>query len=295
MNESNVFACKGSNHKILLAMLTIPQNKERADKVVKNLHKCGFPSPYIHYGRLFKKNSTEEEKVATASKGHRDILKKFVEYLDSREIQNNLVKESEICSTEESIHDTDFCSVQEIAKKSDPNIRKGDLSIMILEDDCKFTNYDAIDIISEKIEYLNANNKTWKTLNVGHCPGGPIWSVTEGLVYTIMPLLAHCYIINGKYVKWILKKVSEKKWKPFQAPEGFKQLSVWDKFAIFPSISTQTVPPRALTDIPIINHFSLESVTTLMEGLMVTIPIVIIVIVIILVILLIYWLTKGSK
>ena len=101
----------------------------------------------------------------------------------------------------------------------------------------------------------------WTILHAGHVPLGPVFRVDHGLLRTTFPYAAHSYIINHNKRKQLLQKVSKKQWQRPLMVEGWTKIGIADKFACFPSLTTQSeVPILPKLVVPLVlttSHYSL--------------------------------------
>lgn len=71
-------------NKVLLSVITVPRNAERMKALDENLKSYCFPSPYIHYGIQFSKDSTVGEKDKVIAFGHYSLTKIFCDWNTER-------------------------------------------------------------------------------------------------------------------------------------------------------------------------------------------------------------------
>jgi len=125
--------------------------------------------------------------------------------------------------------------------------------IFILEDDCQFLDAKAGEIIFENYLRLKQQYPQWTVFFPGHVPLGPLLPCCFGkarkIVYTTFPYAAHSYIINGQKIASLLARIPKRMWtRPFVV-EGWTHVSVSQKFALYPPITTQNQLPKEMVDI----------------------------------------------
>lgn len=145
--------------KIFIAIITIPNNINRIQKLFSNLKNYGIPLPYIYYGQaaaISANNLNNARKINDIIyQNHKDLTSWFIK----KKLYNKW-------------------------------------HLLILEDDAEFIGNNVTKKLFTAIDYLDNNCKTWKSLHIGSVPLGPIMPIGNNLCYTTLPFTAHAYILN---------------------------------------------------------------------------------------------------
>lgn len=115
--------------------------------------------------------------------------------------------------------------------------KRGLDNIVIMEDDAEFE----LPIVKEQLAYVTdwLKNNNWDIFYFGYIPWPFIYTipVNKYIVRVFTPLLAHCYCLNRSGMAKILQ---DKKANHIDLTLAWSNLK---KYAIFPSISFQSIPP----------------------------------------------------
>lgn len=139
-------------------------------------------------------------------------------------------------------------AASDASQKVDENSAVG-----IFEDDCRPLTSDdshhegAVDRLLQAFRYIkNLDRKDWQILNLGSVSFGPIFKIKDQpLVNTSLPFASQSYIINGYYLKRMLKEIDQNHWKIPWSVEMFITVPARRKFAVYPNVTRQCVIPRA--------------------------------------------------
>src|SRR5690606_14996938 len=126
-------------------------------------------------------------------------------------------------------------------------------AVGIFEDDCRplsdedSHNDGAVERLIQAFRYIKTlDKKDWQILNLGSVSFGPIFTVKDQpLVTTSIPFASQSYIINGYYLKQMLKKIDQQHWKIPWSVEMFITIPTKRKFAVYPNVTGQCEIPRA--------------------------------------------------
>lgn len=230
------------NHKTVTMVLSIPRNIQRLDALFENVKQHHFPKPFVHYGVPAPLGSDNKRVSESITRNHYHAIKMFNHWNSQRSFAYD---------------------------------------VMIMEDDCRFVVPKAHVLLQGHLDYLN-KNKDWTTLHVGHCPLGPVFPIRNGLIRTTFPWCAHCYVLKGTKIHDLLQKIPEKKWKRARVLEGWLTVPWSQKFAVSPSLATQSEIPKEIKHVPIVNRLNMEKTWYVFDMMMFIIPFLIVSIVTIL-------------
>jgi len=136
-----------------------------------------------------------------------------------------------------------------------------DKDVFIMEDDCQFLFDDAGQRILDAHDTAVRSGK-WTVLFAGHVPIGPMWRRWDGLYTTTFPYAAHSYILNRKRVGTFLKIIPKSKWMRPYMGEGYLNVPIKEKLAVYPALTTQNLLPSDMVNalkVQSIRNTSLDS------------------------------------
>lgn len=242
----------GGHFKIIPIILTT-KDSPRTEICLKECSRVGI-NPYIFYGL---KTDDPKNLASTITENHYQILSFFNELWKRQSLEEDYVRE----------HDS---------KKN----RSEEYHLMVLEDDCEFTTQNIIQLLEEYLNHISSCEQRWTTIHLGHCPLGPLIPFHKNLFYSTFPWTAHCYLINGASLNKLLNENHKREWKRPYALEGWLCVSSMEKFAFSPPLATQTILPKEIRQIPILNDISLMCFCELLDFVMMVIPILLVILVI---------------
>ncbi|KAG8459435.1 hypothetical protein KFE25_013071 [Diacronema lutheri] len=132
--------------------------------------------------------------------------------------------------------------------------------MFVLEDDAQFVFDDAAERVKVALDSLETWGK-WGSLHIGHIPMGPIYPLPNGLARSMNPCTSHAYVLNRRTVRSIHAFVPERLWKRPMMVEGHWAYPADERFAMLPTVATQSVMPKEMASIPIV-----RSVCSLQSG-----------------------------
>lgn len=133
--------------------------------------------------------------------------------------------------------------------------------VMIVEDDCRFTSGDRMDVhhrltkLIESVEKLSRGK--WHSLHVGHVPLGPTIPVgasseNDVIVWSSLPFAGHAYLINYRFLRTLANTWGRR---PYNY-EGMMGSPIMTRFAVQPPMATQIRRPKELCQIDETVHFT---------------------------------------
>ena len=196
-------------------------------------------------------------------------------YLKSMNIDNYTIVQGIVAKSKEEMNK---CIFQSHYKAFRTHIDSGyDDHMLVLEDDCVFTCMNPLEVIKNKISYLEKFN--WATLHVGHVPLLPTIPVGNGLVRSFMPFCGHAYVINGTKLNELDRNIDEESWGRPHFVEGMQKVNRFERFAMCPYIAYQSRMPREMKSIPFVGkyvsfYFGTRVIELLMLSIMPTIVLI---------------------
>jgi hypothetical protein len=125
------------------------------------------------------------------------------------------------------------------------------IDILILEDDCVFLKDNIGEIINKTLSKLP---ERWNLLHLGHIALGPVLPYKKGIVNSTFPFGGHAYIIRNSAAKKITTELDMSKFHRPYACEGWIEIPTRNKFAIMPSIASQSELPKEMRCFNFINQ-----------------------------------------
>lgn len=111
-------------------------------------------------------------------------------------------------------------------------------NVLVFEDDAAFDHDYSIATINKTIQYLKTH--PWDMFFLGQLPLGPMVPIQESLVLASAPLEAHAYAVHRQCMPTVL----EHHFDFLQIDFYYASLLNKRKYALFPSYSYQSVPPK---------------------------------------------------
>jgi hypothetical protein len=116
--------------------------------------------------------------------------------------------------------------------------------LLVMENDCLFTRNVNLEV-QEQLNFLDKSRSEWHLLLVGHIASAPLLPIRVGLMRSLYPFEAHCYILNYRKLASLLHRISREVWRqPFMV-EGWRSLPTGSVFSIYPNAAVQGKVPRA--------------------------------------------------
>lgn len=172
-------------------------------------------------------------------------------------------------------------------------------AVAIFEDDCRpLTEKDShhegsTERLLQAFRYIKKlDRKDWQILNLGSVSFGPIFKIKDQpLVTTSIPFASQSYIINGYYLKRMLKTIDKQHWKIPWSVEMFVTIPTKRKFAVYPNVTRQCVIPRAQKTV--FGETSFHDFATTSHRLMFYLPWILLAILVVLIVIIVtVWLIK---